>query len=399
MPDNPERIMAGDPLLPNDWHADPWDDVSVVPETATEELRPGFDYLRGPVRMVVTMVVATVLLLGAVGWWTIHQLNPSGDPGAPVNFTINDGDTMSSVASRLDADGIIANATLFRWYASTKGNITLVPGYYALKPGDNAGNIIEALSTPPAQTFVSVTFPEGMTIAQMGERLSSKLTFMSQADFVAAATDGSIVSDLLPKGVTSLEGLLFPDTYQVSGDGSEARVVSTMAGMMQRVARQVDLKSGAKIRGFSQYEILIIASLIEREAKVPEDRAKIAQVIYNRLAEKMKLEIDASVKYGLDPAMTWTEMKATDHPYNTYIYPGLPPTPIANPGRASIQAALAPSGPPPKTDEACVGLPAGEKCRYLYYVLADKAGRHVFATTYEQHLANIEKSRAAGVLP
>ncbi len=391
--------MAGDPLLPNDWHADPWDDVSVVPETATEELRPGFDYLRGPVRMVVTMVVATVLLLGAAGWWTIHQLNPSGDPGAPVNFTINDGDTMSSVASRLDADGIIANATLFRWYASTKGNITLVPGYYALKPGDNAGNIIEALSTPPAQTFVSVTFPEGMTIAQMGERLSSKLTFMSQADFVAAATDGSIVSDLLPKGVTSLEGLLFPDTYQVSGDGSEARVVSTMAGMMQRVARQVDLKSGAKIRGFSQYEILIIASLIEREAKVPEDRAKIAQVIYNRLAEKMKLEIDASVKYGLDPEMTWTEMKATDHPYNTYIYPGLPPTPIANPGRASIQAALAPSGPPPKTDEACVGLPAGEKCRYLYYVLADKTGRHVFATTYEQHLANIEKSRAAGVLP
>jgi UPF0755 protein len=391
--------MTGDPLLPNDWHVDPWDDVSAVPESATEELRPGFDYLRGPVRMVVTMVVATVLLLGAAGWWTIHQLNPSGDPGAAVNFTINEGDTMSSVASRLDADGIISNATLFRWYASTRGDISLVPGYYALKPGDNAGNIIKALSTPPAQTFVSVTFPEGMTIAQMGERLSSKLTFMSREDFVAAATDGSIVSDLLPKGVTSLEGLLFPDTYQVSGDGSEARVVSTMAGMMQRVARQVDLKSGAKIRGFSQYQILIIASLIEREAKVPEDRAKIAQVIYNRLAEKMKLEIDASVKYGLDPSMSWTDMKATDHPYNTYIYPGLPPTPIANPGRASIQAALAPAGAPSKTDEACIGLPAGEKCRYLYYVLADKTGRHVFATTYEQHLANIEKSRAAGVLP
>jgi len=391
--------MTGDPLLPNDWHADPWDDVSAVPESATEELRPGFDYLRGPVRMVVTMVVATVLLLGAAGWWTIHQLNPSGDPGAAVNFTINEGDTMSSVASRLDADGIISNATLFRWYASTRGDISLVPGYYALKPGDNAGNIIKALSTPPAQTFVSVTFPEGMTIAQMGERLSSKLTFMSREDFVAAATDGSIVSDLLPKGVTSLEGLLFPDTYQVSGDGSEARVVSTMAGMMQRVARQVDLKSGAKIRGFSQYQILIIASLIEREAKVPEDRAKIAQVIYNRLAEKMKLEIDASVKYGLDPSMSWTDMKATHHPYNTYIYPGLPPTPIANPGRASIQAALAPAGAPSKTDEACIGLPAGEKCRYLYYVLADKTGRHVFATTYEQHLANIEKSRAAGVLP
>ena len=130
-----------------------------------------------------------------------------------------------------------------------------------------------------------------------------------------------------------------------------------------------------------------------------ENRAKIAQVIYNRLAEKMKLEIDASVKYGQDPTMSWTDMKATNTPYNTYINPGLPPTPIANPGRASLQAALAPAGAPAKSDEACAGLPAGEKCRYLYYVLADRTGRHVFATTYEQHLANIEIPRAAGVLP
>lgn len=391
--------MTGDPLLPNDWHTDPWDDVSVVPEHATEEIRPGFDYLRGPVRMVVTMVVATVLLLGAGAWWTIHQLNPSGDPAAAVNFTINDGDTVSSVSQRLKDQGIIKNATLFRWYASTRGNIELVPGYYALRPGDNAGDIVKTLSTPPAQTFVSVTFPEGMTVAQMGERLASKLTFMSAEDFIAAATDGSTVSEFLPKGVTTLEGLLFPDTYQVSGDGSEARVVSTMASMMERVARQVDLKSGAKIRGFNPYEILIIASMIEREAKVAEDRPKIAQVIYNRLAEKMKLEIDATVKYGQYPGMSWTDMKGTDTPYNTYIRSGLPPTPIANPGRASIQAALAPAGAPPKNDEACVNLPPGEKCRYLYYVLADKSGRHVFATTYEQHLANIEVSRAAGVLP
>ncbi len=391
--------MTGDPLLPNDWKTDPWDDVSVVPDSSIDDVKPGFDHLRQPVRMVVSVVIATVLLLGAAGWWAIHQLNPAGDPGAPVNFTVTDGDTMASVAARLDADGIISNGRLFRWYASTKGDITLVPGYYALKPGDNAGNIIEALSTPPAQTFVSVTFPEGMTIAQMGERLASKLTFMTKDDFLAAATDGTVTSELLPKGVTTLEGLLFPDTYQVSGDGSETRVVSTMAGMMERVARQVDLKSGARIRGFSPYEILIIASLIEREAKVAEDRPKIAQVIYNRLAEKMKLEIDASVKYGLDPSMSWTDMKATDTPYNTYLRDGLPPTPIANPGRASIQAALAPAGAPPKSDEACQGLPAGEKCRYLFYVLADKTGRHVFATTYEQHLANIEISRAAGVLP
>jgi UPF0755 protein len=238
-----------------------------------------------------------------------------------------------------------------------------------------------------------------MTVNQMATRLAEKMTFLQAEDFITAATDGSVVSELSPKGSTSLEGLLFPDTYQISGDDNESRVVARLASMMQRVARQVDLVAGAKTRGYSPYEILIIASMVEREAKVPADRAKIAQVIYNRLAKKMKLEIDASVKYGQDPAMTWTEMKATDTPYNTYINAGLPPTPIANPGKASIQAALAPFGAPPAGDEACVGLVAGTKCEYLYYVLADSAGRHVFATTYEQHLVNIEKARVAGVLP
>jgi UPF0755 protein len=274
-----------------------------------------------------------------------------------------------------------------------------VPGYYSLRPRDNAGKIIESLSTPPAQTFISVTFPEGMTIAQMSERLASKMTFMSAADFMAAATDGSVSSQFLPKDLTTLEGLLFPDTYQVSGDDTEARVVARLSQMMERVARQVDLVAGAKTRGVTPYQILVIASMIEREAKVPEDRAKIAQVIYNRLAAKMALEIDATVKYGQDPAMSWTEMKATNTPYNSYLNKGLPPTPIANPGRASIAAALAPAGAPSKDDEACVGLDPQVKCQYLYYVLDNANGGHAFATTYEQHLVNVEKSRVAGLLP
>ena len=391
--------MTGDPLLPDNWREDPWDEVSVVSEGATEELVPGLEHLRGPVRMVVSIVIAVILLIGGTGWWVIHQLNPSGTPGATVNFTVNDGDTLSSVAGRLEDQKVIKSASIFRWYASTKGGIDLTPGYYTLHEGENAGAVIKALSTPPAQTFISVTFPEGMTVAQMAERLSSKLTFMSPVDFLAAATDGSIRSELQAKNINTLEGLLFPDTYQVSGDGSESRVVSTMATMMERVARQVDLVAGAKLRGYSPYQILIIASLIEREAKVAADRPKIAQVIYNRLAAKMPLEIDAAVKYGQDPAMSWTDMKATDTPYNTYINKGLPPTPIANPGRASIQAALAPSGVPPKSDEACVGLAPGVKCQYLFYVLANAEGGHTFATTYEQHLANVAKSKAAGLLP
>ena len=391
--------MTGDPLLPNNWHDDPWDRLSAVSEDSLESTPPEFRQLRGVTRTVAIVVSASLLLLGCVGWWTARVLNPSGEPGMAVNFTVNDGDTISSVASRLEKAGIISNATIFRWYVSTKGTVALTPGYYALKPNDNAGSIIEALSTPPAQTFISVTFPEGMTVAQMATRLSEKMTFMKPEEFVAAANSPDTVSALRPKSETSLEGLLFPDTYQISGDDTESRVVTRLVSMMERISRQVDLTAGAKARGFRPYEILIIASLIEREAKVASDRSKIAQVVYNRLAKKMKLEIDASVKYGQDPAMSWTDMKATDTPYNTYIHAGLPPTPIANPGKASIQAALAPFGTPPTSDPACVGLPAGIKCEYLYYVLADEAGGHVFATTYDQHLLNVEKAKTAGLLP
>jgi len=391
--------MTGDPLLPNNWHDDPWDRVTTVPEDSLESTPPEFRQLRGVTRTVAIVLAASLLLLGCMGWWTARVLNPSGAPGVAVNFTVNDGDTISSVASRLKSAGIISNSTIFRWYVSTKGTVALTPGYYALQPKDNAGSIIETLSTPPAQTFISVTFPEGMTVNQMAQRLSEKMTFMKPEDFLAAANSPDTVSSLRPKSVTSLEGLLFPDTYQISGDDTESRVVTRLASMMERVARQVDLAAGAKARGFRPYEILIIASLIEREAKVATDRSKIAQVIYNRLAKKMKLEIDASVKYGQDPSMSWTDMKATDTPYNTYINPGLPPTPIANPGKASIQAALAPFGSPPASDPACTDLPAGVKCEYLYYVLADEAGGHVFATTYEQHLLNVEKSKTAGLLP
>ena len=391
--------MTGDPLLPNNWHDDPWDRVTDVSDDALESTPSELRHLRGVTRTVAIVVASSLLLLGAMGWWTVGVLNPSGTPGVAVNFTVNEGDTISAVASRLDEAGIISNATIFRWYVSTKGTIALTPGYYALKPRDNAGSVIEALSTPPAQTFISVTFPEGMTVAQMATRLSEKMTFMKAEDFVAAANSPDTASTLRPKSVSSLEGLLFPDTYQISGDDTESRVVARLSSMMERVSRQVDLAAGAKARGFSPYEVLIIASLIEREAKVSSDRPKIAQVIYNRLSKKMKLEIDASVKYGQDPAMSWTDMKATNTPYNTYINAGLPPTPIANPGKASIQAALAPFGTPPASDAACVGLPVGVKCEYLYYVLADEAGGHVFATTYDQHLVNVEKSKVAGLLP
>ena len=158
------------------------------------------------------------------------------------------------------------------------------------------------------------------------------------------------------------------------------------------------------------YEALIIASMIEREAKVPEDRAKIARVIYNRIGlsrldpeTPTLLQIDATVLYGaelagLDPELSFAELRQIDGPYNTYTRPGLPPTPIANPGRASIEAALNPAPNPPAGDPICVELADPTNCAYLYYVVADEDGRHAFASELWQHERNIELARQAGVL-
>jgi UPF0755 protein len=167
---------------------------------------------------------------------------------------------------------------------------------------------------------------------------------------------------------------------------------------MERVGRQEGLDASEKAVGLSPYEVLIVASMIEREAKVAEDRAKISRVIYNRLRRNMELQIDATVRYKQATDLPFVDLVAIDTPYNSYLYKGLPPTPIANPGRASIAAALNPAPNPDLADPICKDLKKSEKCEYIYYVIADKEGRHVFAATLAQHDANVEAARTAGLI-
>jgi UPF0755 protein len=134
--------------------------------------------------------------------------------------------------------------------------------------------------------------------------------------------------------------------------------------------------------------------MVEREAKVPEDRAKIARVILNRIYFGMPLQIDATLFYNQPPNTPFDTLLNTDTPYNTYMHGGLPPTPIANPGKASIQAALNPAPNP----DACPTNTADEPCALLFYVLADSDGRHVFATNARDHETNVNAARAAGLL-
>ena len=398
-----------DPLLPgsssdretvNDWVDDPWDQPAVAARTGRVDSAREPDDRREAwpmVRLVVVLVAALALVLGAGGMWYLRMVNPGGGDGVPQNFTVNEGESFDQLANRLEDEGFISSSTVFTWYVNRNGGLEVAPGYYQIVKRSHMGDVMASLATPPAATFVKVTFPEGFTVAQMGERLADRTMRLSAEQFVALASASDVQTWLRDPNQPSLEGVLFPDTYQVSGEETESQVIARMVALMERVGRQEGLDQSAESVGLSPYETLIVASMIEREAKLGEDRAKIARVIYNRLELGMPLQIDATLYYGAPDGATFSQLKDSDTPYNTYRNTGLPPTPIANPGRASIVAALNPAPNPVASDPICQGVPS--PCRYLYYVLSDEQGGHTFAATLEQHEQNVEKSRQAGLLP
>lgn len=380
------------------WRRDPWDDADITDALVIERPRRQRRPFKWLMWLLLFVGMAGIVAVGVGGLWYTEQVNPKGDPGVPLTFTVDATDTIETVSERLEAEGLVTSASLFRWYADQHGGLELIPGYFRLQPDDHMGNIMRILRTPPSQTFTKVTFPEGFTFERMARRLEEEVPRLSAVEFTNAATDGSVTSAWLPAGTDSLEGLLFPDTYQVSNGESAAQVIQRMVVLMERVGDQEGIVDRSAAFGLDPYRILIIASLIEREAKVPEDRAKIARVIYNRLFLGMTLDIDASLYYQQDPSFSFSQLKAIDTPYNLYMHTGLPPTPIANPGRASIQAALYPVANPSLGDPICVGLPDDYPCLYLFYVLSDEDGRHAFSATLEQQEANIEEARRKGLL-
>lgn len=385
----------------DDWSDDPWDDPRRLNDAGgveTDVADPvSLERFRDTLRLISIVVVALTLVFGLVGWWYLRQVNPSGEASSTETFTVAQGDTMADVSKRLEDQGIISSASVFRWYVARNGGITLEPGFYTVRARTHMGDIMAVLNTPPSITYSKVTFPEGFTISQIARRLEDKTMRITEAEVLAAVGDPALVANLRPDGQTSLEGLLFPDTYLVSGDETATQVLQRMITLMEDVAREEGLDQSQSKVGFSPYKVLIIASMIEREARLDEDRAKIARVIYNRLESGMPLQIDATLYYGAPEGATFADLKAIEGPYNTYLKKGLPPTPIASPGRASIRAALNPANNPAASDPLCAQVP--KPCRYLYYVLADTDGRHVFATTLAQHEANVEAARAAGILP
>ncbi len=380
------------------WRPDPWDDTGRSEQV--EDARNHRTYLRWWVYGVGLLAVVALVVAGLVGLWYVRRVNPAGDPGVPQTFTINDKDNLVTISQRLEQQGMVSDASLFRWYVDHHGGLTITSGYYRVRKADHMGNVMRVLNTPPNATFTKVLFPEGYTAQKMANHLSKVMPRLKADAFMTAVNAGQIRSQWQPSTTKSLEGLLFPDTYQISNAETETMVIRRMVREMNRVGTQLNLSANAKKLGYTPYQVLIIASIIEREAKTSRDRGLIARVIYNRLYLNMPLQIDATLLYTqpIGTKVITQAMLKEQTPYNSYLNKGLPPTPIANPGRASIEAALNPTPNPAQGEQICKGIKAGQ-CMYLFYVLSDEDGNHSFWATGTQFAAAKQEALKNGLIP
>jgi UPF0755 protein len=276
-------------------------------------------------------------------------------------------------------DGVIRSALAFKLAARGDDRANRIrPGTYRLERGMSSEDILGILSeAPPAAEVFRVTIPEGLTTDQTLERLAEAGPYTEEELRVAlegVALPAWVPVDTLPEDADVFEGLLFPDTYEFVVDTEPAEVLATLVAQTENIISQVTLPDG-----FDAYEVLIMASLIERETRVREEQPIVASVLHNRLARPMRLQIDATVQYARGEhtdRVTFDDLEVASL-WNTYTNDGLPPTPISGSGRAAILAAEDP-----------------EDTNFVFYVVNDlENGTHAFAETLDEHNRNVAEFR------
>lgn len=349
----------------------------------------------------------------------------SVDAGLLVEVEIPSGASAGEIAAILEDAGVVDSAVRFEREAeSRRVSGQLRAGVYELETGMDVDELIAALTRGPASGEVyRITVIEGLTVAQTLQSLSRQTGF-SVEELRGPLLDGTVTSGLMaavsepeeepaespettetattapeptpgtePEGditdeaaaaaLRDWEGLLWPDTYQIAQSAGPASILQLMADTAEERVGSVDW-APLEERGYTVYEGIVIASMIEREARLDDERALVASVIFNRLERDIPLQIDATIVYELGGApegLTLEDLEI-DSPYNTYRNLGLPPTPIAGPRLASLRATAAPAN----TD-------------YLYFVLIDASGQHAFTGDFEEFLEFQEQARRAGLIP
>jgi UPF0755 protein len=321
----------------------------------------------------VAIVVSAGVIVGAASMWFRNAVYVDRDqPAQQTDVIIPSGSTFSQVVAALRDKNVLQSPLAFRILARLRHvDSDVKAGEYRFPAHQTSDEILRRL-VRGEQFAVWVTIPEGFTARQIAQTLASRaLGDASAYDHFFLHNGGTAAGGAR---TPNLEGYLFPSTYLIPTGDSPEQITKILVDQFHKELPR-DAAARAKALGRTVPEVVVIASLIEREGKVDEDRPLIASVIYNRLRQGMPLEVDASIEYTFPEhhdVITKRDLEI-DSPYNTYRHTGLPPTPIANPGKAALDAAFAPA----KTD-------------YLYYV-AKPDGHSAFAKTLQEHNANVAR--------
>lgn len=340
-----------------------------------------------PVGLTIVLVVVLALLavVGLGGRYAYSAAfgapDYSGTGSGSVIVQVHSGDGSKTVGQTLVDDGVVKSVKAFTKAAKANpGYRKLQPGFYELHRRMSAMAALGYLLDGKHRKRGRVTIPEGTPLASVVDRLV-KQTELKRQDVIDALGNPAVLG--LPSYAGGKpEGFLFPATYDVEPGTGAVDALQMMTEKYAEVAGGLDLDSAAKALRLTPYEVVIVASIIEKETPQPSDRAKVARVVYNRLAKGMRLQLDSTLNYVLAErkARLTTADISSDSPYNTYKQAGLPPTPIDSPGEAALDAALHPASG-----------------NWLYFVTIDKQGHSLFTDSYQAFLAAKAKAKREGV--
>jgi UPF0755 protein len=319
--------------------------------------------------VLLALLAAFVLAAGVVAWLVFGDRSR---PVAQVTLDVPPGYGIGQIGTQLQSAGVVRSGSLLKYYATLRGVASRVnAAEYEFPPNQSVAEVVDRLAAGGRPPVEWVTIPEGYTAHQIAHRLDQWQITSATAFEDVAAHNSLLIDGALTRG---LEGYLYPDTYQMRRGTSAQDVASQMTDQFRKKLPRNAAQLARKL-GYTVPEIVTLASIIEREAKVDGERRLMAGVYYNRLRRGMPLEVYATIEYALPVHKTVLHYRdlEVDSPYNTYTHTGLPPTPISNPGIRSIDAALHPA----HTD-------------YLYYVYAGN-GHHHFSRTLEEQQAAVRR--------
>ncbi|MGB3976818.1 MAG: endolytic transglycosylase MltG [bacterium] len=324
--------------------------------------------------IVLTLFLTLIIGLLIYNWYTT-SINTVIDPNSdPIKFAVSEGWSFYRTSLELEKLGLVKDRRVLKLFAYfNRDRASVKAGEYWLSGNMTPLEILNKLYIGDVITY-SITFPEGLSIKEMAAKWEAS-GFGTAFDFLDAVDHYHDLDISLP--TTGWEGYLFPDTYIFTRNFSEDKLITKMITEMKQVIRP-EWRASAAEKGLNLHQLITLASLIEKETRLSSERFLISSVFHNRLVKGMPLQCDPTVIYALGDRYTGTLLKthlALDHPYNTYVYVGLPPGPIAAPGKDSLEAACYPAD-----------------TQFLYFV-ADAQGGHSFSETLAEHNRAVQRYR------